>query len=177
MGVLAAIFLSKKGVADKCRRHPILIQIPFFVFLALGILWIHDATIWRWPWLVSLQLSLLGFFSLAMIFVALFSPWRAIFRAKWLMWMGSISYGVYMFHQAIVGLIHGIFHHPEPRLFNFGDLGLGGIAFVISLSLAYASFRFFESPLIRLGHRFRYWPKSTSPELKSEIATAICPST
>jgi peptidoglycan/LPS O-acetylase OafA/YrhL len=173
MGVLAAVFLSKKGVADKCRRHSILIQIPFFVFLALGILWIHDATIWRWPWLVSLQLSLLGFFSLAMIFVALFSPWRAIFRAKWLMWMGSISYGIYMFHQAIIGLVQGIFHHPEPRLYKPGDLALVAIAFGISLTLAYFSFRFFESPLIRVGHGCRYWPKSSSPELKSEIANAI----
>jgi peptidoglycan/LPS O-acetylase OafA/YrhL len=69
LGVLAALFLSRKGAADKCRRHPILIQIPFFVFLALGILWIHDATIWRWPWLVSLQITLLGAFSLSMVFV------------------------------------------------------------------------------------------------------------
>lgn len=176
LGVLGALFLSRKGAAEKCRRHPILIQIPFFLFLALGILWIHKPSIWRWPWLVSLQITLLGAFSLAMIFVALFSPWRAIFRARWLMAMGSIAYGAYMFHQGMVGLVFGIFHHPTPRLIKFGDLGLVAISFAVTLTLAYLSFRFFESPLIRFGHRFRYWPQTSSPELSNNIPTPACQS-
>jgi peptidoglycan/LPS O-acetylase OafA/YrhL len=171
LGVLGALFLSRKDAVEKCQRHPILIQILFFDLLSFNIFWLRDPSIWRWPWLASLQTSLLGAFGLSMIFVALFAPWRAIFRARWLVWMGAISYGVYMFHQGISGLVQGIFHNPIPYLLTFNDLGLVSISLALSLTLAYLSFRYFESPLIRFGHRFHYWPHRSSTSSGNGIVT------
>lgn len=60
--------------------------------------------------------------------------------------IGSCSYGIYVYHPAIITLV-GLFSHPQNRLQN------AGIVIVSTLALSWASFRFVESPILRLTRR------------------------
>lgn len=79
-----------------------------------------------------------------------------ILGSRVLVWFGSLSYGIYMFHQASNGLFHGAVHGGAPRLESLQDVLLMVAAFATTLLAAVASFRYFELPILRWGHGFRY---------------------
>jgi peptidoglycan/LPS O-acetylase OafA/YrhL len=77
-------------------------------------------------------------------------------RMPALMWLGSVSYGVYIFHQAVSGLVHGLIRGSAPQIVSWSDLGVMLLALSITLLLARTSYHFFESKIIAYGHTFRY---------------------
>lgn len=79
-----------------------------------------------------------------------------IFQSTVLRWMGVLSYGIYMFHQPVSGLMHGFIKGQAPRIAGIPDAGITMAAAVVTLTLAWLSYRFFESPILRFAHRFHY---------------------
>lgn len=75
---------------------------------------------------------------------------------KVLVWFGTLSYGIYMFHQAVSGLVHGLLRNDTPSMRSLSDAGVTALAFLITLSLAYVSYKCFEKPILQIGHRTRY---------------------
>jgi peptidoglycan/LPS O-acetylase OafA/YrhL len=68
----------------------------------------------------------------------------------WVVRLGKISYGLYMFHfTGIVLALTLVRPVSRPEL-----LGTKALAFVVTLVLAFASYRWFESPFLRLKGRF-----------------------
>ena len=76
-----------------------------------------------------------------------------------LVWFGQLSYGIYMFHQLVAGILHGAIRNSPPQIRTLSDAGITLMALFITLVLATLSYRFFESPLLRFGRRFKYLPK------------------
>jgi len=81
--------------------------------------------------------------------------------AKWLrtpllLVFGRLSYGIYMFHQLASGALHGMFRQQAPRISDPIDACITLLALLVTLVMAWTSFRFFETPFLRLGHRFKY---------------------
>lgn len=73
------------------------------------------------------------------------------FHLRPLRWIGRISYGAYVFHD--------IFHGPILALtmvlgFRHRDIACSAIALATTLLLSWASFRWFETPFIRLKDRW-----------------------
>ena len=77
-------------------------------------------------------------------------------RRKTLGWLGSISYGVYLFHFWILAGSVALLRGNTYAIHDFRDLA--AVVFALSLTLAVCtlSWRFFEKPLVRLGHRASY---------------------
>lgn len=98
------------------------------------------------------------FYATFLLFVLTCSPgWiRSVLRNPALKWLGGIAYAVYLFHQGLQGFVFAIFLHTRPHLNSMRDLLaiLGSLA--ITLLLAALSWRYFESPLLRLGQSRRY---------------------
>ncbi|HEX3655406.1 MAG TPA: acyltransferase [Pirellulales bacterium] len=68
-----------------------------------------------------------------------------------LLWLGQVSYAVYMFHEPVSGLVQGWVRAALPRLSP-----ATAFALAITLVLAWLSWRWFEGPLVRAGHRWKY---------------------
>ncbi len=81
-------------------------------------------------------------------------------RYRWLMRLGTISYGVYLFHQPINGLLHGAILQHAPSIVNTPGILTTILALIVTLLLSTASWRFFESPLIRYGRLQNGTPRS-----------------
>lgn len=72
--------------------------------------------------------------------------------------LGRYSYAIYMFHQLVSGLLHGWLLQQEPLIRNWQGALTTLAALLATLALAWLSFRFLESPFLKLGQRFRYRP-------------------
>jgi len=79
-----------------------------------------------------------------------------LLRSGVLVWLGKYSYAIYLFHQGICGLMHGLIKGQAPIISNLSDAGITLFALALTLTAAWLSFHFFEAPFIRFGHRFKY---------------------
>ncbi|MFN3314030.1 MAG: acyltransferase family protein [Hyphomonas sp.] len=108
------------------------------------------------PVILTAGLSLLLTFYGSMLILSLtFRPLTRLMELPVMRWFGKYSYGLYVFHP-IVNMI--LLHSPLTD--QFGEMNavkalmLLILAFTVSVVLAILSFRFFESPLLRLKSRF-----------------------
>lgn len=114
----------------------------------------------RFDWLQVVKLSLIPAFYFALIGFCLVDPLARpltkLFSIGWLRWLGAISYGLYVFHPTCFRIVR---EFVAPSSF-FADIAL---SFGLTITIAYLSFRYFESPILRLKHRFRYEMQRSKP--------------
>ena len=79
-----------------------------------------------------------------------------VFRNPFLIWLGGISFGVYLIHQPVSGFLHGLRGNTVPVMVSWQDASITLLALGITLLIAHISFTYYESWFIRLGHRSRY---------------------
>jgi len=92
-----------------------------------------------------------------LLLLTLYDPWVSrLFRFRPLMALGAISYGVYVIHPVANWLSHWWLRGDLPEVSSWREAAVMAFAFGATLLLASASYRFFERPLVRLGHRWRY---------------------
>jgi peptidoglycan/LPS O-acetylase OafA/YrhL len=107
----------------------------------------------------TVSLSVLGLMYLCLMITVLLDEkcWLAgIFRWSTLREMGKISYCVYLVHYPILWILHRFSLGNEPRFDSWPAIGVTIAAVAATLLTAQLSWRFFESPLIRRGHSFKY---------------------
>jgi peptidoglycan/LPS O-acetylase OafA/YrhL len=82
-------------------------------------------------------------------------------RAKWLRYLGGISYCVYLAHLTINEWAHEVLLHAEPRVSDLRGVGVTLLAGALTWMVASLSWRYFEQPLIRRGHRHAYQERAS----------------
>jgi peptidoglycan/LPS O-acetylase OafA/YrhL len=80
----------------------------------------------------------------------------ARFRSPVLGFFGRISYGLYLIHQPVAGILYGLVFGGVPDIATLPQAGVTLGALAVSIGLAHLSWVFFENPLIRLGRNWRY---------------------
>ena len=75
-------------------------------------------------------------------------------RTPVLVWFGSISYGLYLVHQPINGLLHGLILGSRPDVGSAPQLAVTALAAGASILLAWISWTRFEKPIMDLARRF-----------------------
>lgn len=73
-------------------------------------------------------------------------------RAKWLMGLGTISYGLYLIHYPIFALVQ----YMSVRAHIQSGLLVVAIAVPVTITIAKISWKWFEKPFVRIGHRAVY---------------------
>jgi peptidoglycan/LPS O-acetylase OafA/YrhL len=159
LGVLAAMLLRDDEWKARIQRSKFYFAIAFPVLL-LGAAYLT----WRLPVLNSPFMASAKYTWMALLYVSflVYSLTRpksvpsSVLRFKWLGWLGSIAYGTYLLHQGIQGLVFGCVWKHSPEITG-GYTALTTVAaLVLTLVVARLSWRYFELPLLRTGHRWKY---------------------
>jgi peptidoglycan/LPS O-acetylase OafA/YrhL len=79
-------------------------------------------------------------------------------RWKWLAGLGTIGYSVYLFHLGIYCLSMWLFTGHQWLLASWKDFGVTLIALAITIGFCKLSWRYFEKPIVRWGHKWTYEP-------------------
>jgi peptidoglycan/LPS O-acetylase OafA/YrhL len=142
LGIAAAVLLWKKPITLGWTSRLVLLLAGFGLWLAAG----HFYGVTR-------SFMLFGFPAIAigacLIFLsALGSP----VAPRWLRYLGKISYGLYVFHMLAIHLSVKLWGGFVHTLRDF--LGYWCLSLLMTITMAALSYRYFESPFLRLKKRF-----------------------
>jgi peptidoglycan/LPS O-acetylase OafA/YrhL len=145
--------ISSRTMLLVARGILVLIAVAVLLWLVLDPNARHTSPGYVYPmWRLSMKMSLADIISACLIIMAIeYRTWT--FRALnlWpLRWLGRITYGAYVFHD----IPHALFLHLLAPYFDDPGIPAAVLAFVSTLLVAWASFRWFESPFIRLKERW-----------------------
>ena len=88
----------------------------------------------------------------------------ANYLPAWAVYLGRISYGMYIFHITFFWIIYHIYKNELASVSNY--MGLGEwknevgfiIALIATISMAQLSYRFFEKPFLNIKRKFTLIP-------------------
>ncbi len=158
-GILAAVAWRQPKFRMYLREHPAVLQrAAAWMLVGLAVL--------TW-WLVrpvSVMTITVGYSWLAVFFTCFLllvlsqTEGRVARVARWrvLRYLGGISYCVYLIHFTVNQLAHSMILHAAPRIYDLPGLAVTVLAALLTLVVADLSWRYFERPLIRRGHRYSY---------------------
>ena len=102
-------------------------------------------------------------------------------HSPWLVHLGKISYGLFVFHTLAIQLVDKLFAaslpSPEGLVFKVA-LGLGQMAtaFILTIGIAILSYRYFEKPFLQYKTLFRAKPAGPAfPELAQSPVVVLAP--
>jgi peptidoglycan/LPS O-acetylase OafA/YrhL len=154
-GALVAWLNYYKDLKDLVSKY-------FYIFIGLLL---ADAMICTYLFIKYGDLGVIKNLLFAMVFsiMVVFAltknrGWYGIFlRNKALVWVGTISYSLYLFHYLILGLFHHFIGNTAGvSINNMKDLLVSILAFITSLVFSWLVFKLLETPMVSWGKRFKY---------------------
>jgi peptidoglycan/LPS O-acetylase OafA/YrhL len=110
-----------------------------------------------WAEVFKLEYLALFFALLILTVLANNSGWLAwVMRNSFLREMGRLSYCIYIIHLSVLALCFAAFLHEVPRLDTPASFGVVGCSFALTYGLAWLSWKYFEGPMFRRGHTYKY---------------------
>ncbi len=111
-------------------------------------------------WMQTVKFTVIPMFYFVVMGFCLADPLaknlNRFFSVGWLRWIGAISYGIYVFHPTTFAIVRRLVPHANYLL----DFAL---SFGATIAVAYLSFRFFESPILKLKDKFKYRYRHRNP--------------
>jgi peptidoglycan/LPS O-acetylase OafA/YrhL len=77
-------------------------------------------------------------------------------RAEGLQFLGAISYGLYLLHQPISGVLHGVLSNGSPDIGTPLQVAITLLATLTSVGCAWISWKYLESPVLRKARFLTY---------------------
>jgi peptidoglycan/LPS O-acetylase OafA/YrhL len=154
-GVLIAYFHQRADLEGFVQKYFLyIVGLMVFDVIVCGYLY------YRYGDLGMIKHSLFAFlFACCLVFaIARKTSWYAsMLRNKALMWVGTISYSLYLFHYYILGMFHHFIGNRQGVGINNGlDLAASVLALAVSFGFSWMVFRILETPMVSWGKRFKY---------------------
>jgi peptidoglycan/LPS O-acetylase OafA/YrhL len=156
LGVLAAVLLRNEKWRARIQRAGVSFAIAIPILLAgLAFLTLRAGS------MQSLLMKRFGFTWVAFFYatILLFILTRPdniltrLLRMKWLCRLGTLAYGIYLFHQPVQYLLFGMMRGGGVRITDFRSFALTLAAIPLTLLVATLSWRYFEKPMLQVGRR------------------------
>jgi peptidoglycan/LPS O-acetylase OafA/YrhL len=159
MGVLsaAAVRHPKWRAGSERWRRVLFWQMIVALFCAVYFTWRHSA-----PGGIGVHFVFACLYSTFLLWVvaSLGRPEVRSLRCGVLRWLGERSYGIYLLHQGVNGMMHMYWLGAEsPKIDSLLALSVTLSSLIVTFILADLSFRFFERVFLRFGHEFKYRPR------------------
>ena len=155
VGALCSVWLRNRqsDFGEATRRW----LLAFGVGLPLTLLFILGPSAYHGPW--SIVFYPVAALACGSILLSVYRQTTGTHR-RWLVYLGQISYGLFVFHTLAIQLVQGIFVAvlPSPQGMSFkAAFGFGQMSVALALTTATAmlSYRFFEEPFLRYKAMFR----------------------
>jgi peptidoglycan/LPS O-acetylase OafA/YrhL len=158
-GILAAIAWKTAAIRAWLVAHKKMLSWTLAV-LFLGPMiftkWSFDAQDF-WAQAVKLEYLAVFFALLILTVLANNSGWLAwLMRNSFLREMGRLSYCIYLIHLSVLVICFAACLHDVPRLDTPASFLVVGFSFVLTYALAWLSSKYFEGPMLRRGHAYKY---------------------
>jgi peptidoglycan/LPS O-acetylase OafA/YrhL len=110
------------------------------------------------PWRVAFDRVLIWAWAVAFVVLAAAprEPWTAVLRRPSVVWLGRISYGLYMFHEIAIGLVRWL--GAGIPSFTGREFVLAVLRPAVTIALAAASYYGLERPFLRFKRRWTRVP-------------------
>lgn len=163
IGMLSALFWRRERFRARLSNHAGLL------YISLTLLSVGVVGLWKWsPQSETQSMETFGFTWLAVFFAVILllavsrprGPIARLARMWWLRELGRISYCVYIIHLSVNVLCHALLLRASPSTNSLRSATVTVFAALLTIVIASVSWRFFEGPLVRVGHSFRYEPVS-----------------
>jgi peptidoglycan/LPS O-acetylase OafA/YrhL len=159
LGVFGAIVLGNEAWKGWLVQHP---RLMLGVLSALGCGLVAITKYSADPY--GSFMRIIGFTYLAIFYLMIIlyavvfrdSRLSGVLRWSWLRWLGSMAFGVYLFHELVRGALFGLISGQLPKGMPLSNFAISVIALGLTLMVCRLSWQFFEKPLIDIGHRVRY---------------------
>ena len=161
LGVVGALVVRRQSIWESLKNQRQGLLSAWIVLLAglpVFILFKQTDSVLSF-WMSTVGFSWLALFYLGLLLLALLysDGWLGrILRTSWLKALGTISYGVYLIHWGVLGLIFAIFRSRSPWAETPAERGLVLLALAFTIAIASLSWTVFEKPLLKIGHSMKY---------------------
>lgn len=159
LGILAAMAWRTPQAKQWLKRHVSVVKKTLIFCVALLLVTMKWLLMPNSFFRLSAGLSLFGIIFVSLLIISLTdreSTVAGIFRMRVLRELGRVSYCVYIIHVAVNWAAHKYVRGDLPRFDSLSSIAVTFLALGVTLLIAELSWRFFEHPLIRLGHRYKY---------------------
>ena len=155
IGLLLAVLKAQHGIAWTRWGLPLRWAPVLLLFIASAAQRLDGGSVG--PWFQVLHPTLIAvaaaFFILALVEG---SPEAERLKSPILRFFGDISYGVYLTHLAVLGLMHGLFLGSEPDFSTGAQRHVTLVAAIVTFALGWAITHYIERPVTAWGRSFRW---------------------
>ena len=120
------------------------------VFIATAVVTVAVLSQFAWIALVGHQVIMV-LFALLVLNLAANPRAACLLEQPWLRYLGKISYGLYVYHPPLVVLVLSLMARFKPLHFAWAY----PLVFLLTMAVAGISYRFLESPILKLRTRYR----------------------
>lgn len=158
-GVLCAVIVRQESAVQLLRRHRSLLGAALLVLAAfLAVLTTRSLSAGA-PLMISVGYTVAAvFFAGTVLWVVLFPDSLAARLCRFgpLCALGVVSYFVYLAHTPVFFVTHWLARGQPPNHLDWTGAAFTVLALGLTAALAALSWRWLETPLLRLGRRFTY---------------------
>jgi peptidoglycan/LPS O-acetylase OafA/YrhL len=84
------------------------------------------------------------------------APEAARYRSRALQYFGQISYCLYLVHQPVAGLLHGLLLNSVPDIGGMRGVAVTVLSLLVSIGIAALSWKWFEAPILARARHIQF---------------------
>lgn len=160
MGILAAL-LWRSNFRSWLSHHPLLVYgLAGMLLAGVFALGRYSPLYWSFPMEFIGYTWIASFYTVTLLFLITVpsASVARLTRTGWLRELGRVSYCLYIIHSGVAYLFQALLRVGVLHVAVWQSILTNAFASLVAYAIARLSWTYFEHPLLRRGHAYRYFP-------------------